>query len=229
MRSLVAALLLFANYGQAFIAVAPLRSMRIKHSNPLSTTSLSNAGTFEPINRSMRIKHSNPLSMSSLSNAGTFDPTNRAMYSVDTATAVDSMNSVDQTWAQLEDFGDILTRYTKLSLFFRALFAGLFVGFGGILTASVGFDVASGYPWLPGMGIQRFLSGAVGFPLAILLVSSTGCGAWTGDMLLVSRALFSKTKKTNMTQVMTGILLIWIGDTLLRPITRSLCSVARSL
>ena len=140
--------------------------------------------------------------MSSSLGPSTFDPTNRAVYSADTATAVDTMNSVDQTWAQLEDFGDILTRYTKLSLFFRALFAGLFVGFGGILTASVGFDVASGYPWLPGMGVQRFLSGAVGFPLAILLVSSTGCGAWTGDMLLVSRALFSKTKRTNMTQVM---------------------------
>ena len=189
----------------------------------------------------------------SASTLGGSDPTNRALYNVETATAVDTMNSVDQTWGLLEDFGDILTRYTRLSLFFRSLYGGLFIGIGGILTASgslttqshnyttyhpvathnppfpspslpsshylspfnrhpsVGCDIASGYPWLPGCGFQRFLSGAVGFPLAIILSSSTGCGTWTGDMLMVSRSLFSKTKKTNLSQILRFGLLTWFG------------------
>lgn len=54
--------------------------------------------------------------------------TDRAWYSPDLATPVDTMNSVDQTWSQLEDFGELLTRYSKTSLFARAFFAGLFVG-----------------------------------------------------------------------------------------------------
>ena len=137
-------------------------------------------------------------------------PTDRAWYTPATATPVDTMNSVDQTWAQLEEFGELLTRYSKRSLFFRALFAGLFVGFGGILTASVGFDMG-GAPWLPGNGLARFLSGAIGFPLSILLISCTGCGAWTGDMLLVSRALFSKTQRTDIKAVLRFAVLTWTG------------------
>jgi hypothetical protein len=43
-----------------------------------------------------------------------------------------------------------------------------------------------GAPWLAGNGVASFLSGAIGFPLSILLISCTGCGAWTGDMLLES-------------------------------------------
>jgi formate transporter len=138
------------------------------------------------------------------------EATDIAWYTPATATPVDSMNSVDQTWAQLEDFGELLTRYTKRSLFFRALFAGLFVGFGGILTASVGFDMG-GLPWSTGSGFARLLSGAIGFPLSIILISCTGCGAWTGDMLLVSRALFSKTKRTDVKSVIRFALLTWFG------------------
>jgi formate transporter len=120
------------------------------------------------------------------------------------------MNSVDQTWEQLESFGEVLSQYTKRSLFFRSLFAGLFVGFGGILTSSVGFDM-NVQPWSPGNGLQRFFTGAVGFPLSILLISSTGCGAWTGDMLLVARALFSKSKKTTLRDALRFGLLTWTG------------------
>jgi hypothetical protein len=54
---------------------------------------------------------------------------------------IDSMNTVDETWKQLEDFGTTLTRYEKSSMFIRALAAGIFVGFGGILSASVGCDM----------------------------------------------------------------------------------------
>ena len=108
--------------------------------------------------------------------------------------AIETMNSVDSTWEQLEEVGNVLTTYTVTSLFFRALFAGLFIGLGGTLTASCGFD-AGPMPWMPGAGLQRFFSGAIGFPLSILLIYATGSGSWTGDMLLASRAFFSAKNK----------------------------------
>ena len=110
MKYLVVSLLIFSYYGHGFI---PIASTSIRH----------------------RLQNKHQLSMSA-STLGGSDPTNRALYNVETATAVDTMNSVDQTWGLLEDFGDILTRYTRLSLFFRSLYGGLFIGIGGILTAS---------------------------------------------------------------------------------------------
>ena len=115
----------------------------------------------------------------------------RAYYDPLTATPVDTMNSVEQTWEHLEELGEMLTRFSKSSLLLRAMAAGIFVGYGGILTSSVGFDMGH-LPWLPGNGWYRFMTGAIGFPLSILLISMTGTGAWTGDMLLVMKAFFGQ-------------------------------------
>ena len=43
---------------------------------------------------------------------------------------------------------------------------------GGVLSASVGYDMGKGVT-SPGAGLERFLSGAVGFPLSIILIAST--------------------------------------------------------
>ena len=40
---------------------------------------------------------------------------------------VDPTNSVDSTWHELEDFGETLTKYSRLSLFYRALAAGIWL------------------------------------------------------------------------------------------------------
>lgn len=88
----------------------------------------------------------------------------------------------------------------------------MFVGFGGILSASVGFDIGNSYPWQPGNGLQRLASGAIGFPLSILLISITGCGAWTGDMLLISRAFFGSRKETSVLDVMRCASITWLGS-----------------
>ena len=77
---------------------------------------------------------------------------------------------------------------------FRALAAGMLVGFGGVLTTSVGFDMGSPPAWMPGQGMARFLSGAVGFPLTIIMVTMSGQGAWTVDTFLSTLA-FSKGKR----------------------------------
>jgi formate/nitrite transporter FocA (FNT family) len=78
----------------------------------------------------------------------------------------------------------------------------------GILTASVGFDMG-GAPWLAGNGFNRFLSGAVGFPLTIMLVAMTGVGAWTGDIVFVTKAYFDK--KTSLASVARFFILSWLG------------------
>ena len=105
---------------------------------------------------------------------------------------VSAMQSPEDTWRELEDNGADLVGLTLPSMFLRSLAAGIFVGFGGILTSSVGFDMGSKYPWEAGQGLSRLVSGVVGFPLSILLVSITGNGAWTGDALLIAIAALKK-------------------------------------
>ena len=107
-------------------------------------------------------------------------------------TNIETMYESETTWRQLEDTGANLTLLSNRSLFWRALAAGVFVGFGGILTTSVGFDMGSSPPWMAGNGLARFLSGAVGFPLSILLITMSNNGAWTGDALLAAMAWVNK-------------------------------------
>jgi len=103
----------------------------------------------------------------------------------------------------------VLTRYSKSSLFFRAVTAGVFIGLGGILSASVGGDMARPV-WMPGSGLSRLLSGLVGFPLSFLLMSLTNTGAWTGDILLVIRS-FAK-KRSSLPLVLRMAMFSWLGS-----------------
>ena len=104
---------------------------------------------------------------------------------------MDTIQRPGEVFTLLQEAGADLQRLDSKSLFFRALTAGILVGFGGILTTSVGFDVGSPPVWMPGQGIGRFLTGAIGFPLTIILVTMTGQGAWTVDTFLSTLA-FSK-------------------------------------
>lgn len=121
---------------------------------------------------------------------------------------VSAMQSPEDTWREVEEGGVTLLSYTSGSLFLRALAAGIFVGFGGILTTSVGFDM--GAPtWNKGQGLARLLSGIVGFPLSIMLVSVTGNGAWTGDALLVSIAYLKR--RIKLKQVVRFLVTTYLG------------------
>lgn len=121
---------------------------------------------------------------------------------------VSAMQSPEDTWREVEEGGVTLLSYTSVSLFLRALAAGIFVGFGGILTTSVGFDM--GAPaWSKGQGVARMLSGLVGFPLSIMLVSITGNGAWTGDALLVSIAYLKR--RIKLKQVVRFLVTTYLG------------------
>ena len=109
-------------------------------------------------------------------------------------TDVETMYEPVQTFGILQEAGAGLQQLDSKSLFFRALAAGMLVGFGGVLTTSVGFDMGSPPAWMPGQGMARFLSGAVGFPLTIIMVTMSGQGAWTVDTFLSTLA-FSKGKR----------------------------------
>lgn len=123
---------------------------------------------------------------------------------------VNTMYTVEETWDILENVGHILTKYDFISLFARAMAAGCFVGIGGILTSSVGFDMASP-PWLAGNGFARFFSGAVGFPISIILVVMTGMGAWTVDIALMTRAFFKDPNRTSFNSLVRSFIVSWTG------------------
>ena len=123
-------------------------------------------------------------------------------------TNIETMFSSEETWRQLEETGSNIVLLSNKSLFFRALAAGIFVGFGGILTTSVGFDMGSP-PWIAGNGLARFMSGAVGFPLTILLVTMSGNGAWTGDALLAAVSCVKGT--SSVMSVLRLLLVTYIG------------------
>ena len=86
-----------------------------------------------------------------------------------------SVQSPTLTWKELEDSGYALTDLTSTSLFMRSLAAGIFVGFGGILTASVGYDMGA-MPWETGQGLTRLIAGTIGFPMSFFLINLTGNG-----------------------------------------------------
>jgi len=123
--------------------------------------------------------------------------------------AVDMMYSPEDTWKGLELQGERLCQSTSDSLFFRALTAGIFIGLGGILTVSVGFDMAGGMPWMPGAGLARFMSGAIGFPLTIVLATVTGNGAWTVDALLITLAYSNR--RCSMQSVIRVLLITYFS------------------
>ena len=62
---------------------------------------------------------------------------------------------------------------------------------------------------MPGQGLARFMTGAVGFPLTILLVTMSGNGAWTGDALLVAIACFKK--RATFISVLRLLIVTYVG------------------
>lgn len=126
-----------------------------------------------------------------------------------TVAPVDTMASVDDNWRELATVGESLANLSTVSIIWRGLIGGIFVGFGGILSASIGFDMGVN-PGAPGNGLARFFTGAIGFPLTILLVTITGVGAWTGDVLLASRA--AQTKNVRFQDTLRHMILMWLGS-----------------
>ena len=139
------------------------------------------------------------------------------------ATNAAGLQPVESTWADLTAQGEELTSMTKTSLFCRSLAAGVFTGFGGLLCASVGFDMAL-KPWEKGAGMARFVSGLIGMPLSFLLINVTGNGAWTGDALSVARIYL---KNRNLYNAVRMLIVTYLGCAIGTGLVAQLASVAK--
>jgi formate/nitrite transporter len=71
-----------------------------------------------------------------------------------------------------------------LSVLLLGILAGAYIGFGGMLSATVDFDLAGHL----GLGFTRFMSGAV-FSLGLMLVIIAGAELFTGNNLMISSAI----------------------------------------
>jgi len=71
-----------------------------------------------------------------------------------------------------------------LSVLVLGILAGAYIGFGGMLSATVGFDMGAHL----GLGFTRFMSGAV-FSLGLMLVIIAGAELFTGNNLMISSAI----------------------------------------
>lgn len=133
-----------------------------------------------------------------------------ALPTIGQSLRISSISTPNETWDDLEEAGDVMTKWCDQSLVARGIAAGCFVGLGGILTCSVGFDMGN-LPWLPGNGMARFMTGAVGFPLSIILASMTGQGAWTGDIALVARAFIQDPSMKRVVAALRFSTITWIA------------------
>ena len=75
-----------------------------------------------------------------------------------------------------------------LSLFVLGVMAGAYIGFGGLFSASVTFDMA---PSL-GLGLKKLVTGAA-FSLGLMLVVIAGAELFTGNNLMVSSVITGRT------------------------------------
>ena len=101
------------------------------------------------------------------------------------------LSSPDKTWDYLEYRGSVLAKISSRSLFPRSVITGMLIGFGGILSASVGHDMGVN-PYAPGNGLQRFLCGAIGFPVSNVILQAIGFGTWTGDTFTAILARYNE-------------------------------------
>jgi len=97
--------------------------------------------------------------------------------------------SVFDVFRAMEDEGAKRMGERPLKLLAKSVAAGVCVGLGGILCSGVGGDLAGGNFWDRGAGLDRFIFGAIGYPLSITLVAVTASSAFTGNLALAGAAL----------------------------------------
>jgi formate transporter len=81
------------------------------------------------------------------------------------------------------------------SVFVLGVLAGAYIGFGGLLSTSVSFDLAA----RAGIGIQKLVAGAA-FSLGLMLVVIAGAELFTGNNLMVSSVMSGEITAKNMCQ-----------------------------
>jgi len=93
-----------------------------------------------------------------------------------------SPKTIAETVAEKVGVGKVTSPW--LSVLVLGILAGAYIAFGGMLAATVTFDLASKM----GMGFARFMSGAT-FSLGLMLVVIAGAELFTGNNLMITSAL----------------------------------------
>ena len=82
-----------------------------------------------------------------------------------------------------------------LSVFILGILAGAYIGFGGLLSTSISFDLAK----TMGIGFKKFMAGSA-FSVGLILVVIAGAELFTGNNLMISSAMTKRITFGNMTK-----------------------------
>jgi formate/nitrite transporter len=82
-----------------------------------------------------------------------------------------------------------------LTVFVLGILAGAYIGFGGLLSTCVTFDIASAM----GTGFKKFMAGTA-FSVGLILVVIAGAELFTGNNLMISSAMTKKITFGNMSK-----------------------------
>jgi formate/nitrite transporter len=91
-----------------------------------------------------------------------------------------------------------------LTVFVLGILAGSYIGFGGLLSTAVTFDLAK----TMGIGFQKFLAGSA-FSVGLMLVVIAGAELFTGNNLMLSSAMAGKITFGTMSVRWT---VVWIAN-----------------
>jgi formate/nitrite transporter len=91
-----------------------------------------------------------------------------------------------------------------VTVFVLGILAGAYIGFGGLLSTAVTFDLAE----TMGIGFKKFLAGSA-FSVGLMLVVIAGAELFTGNNLMLSSAMAGKITFGNMTVRWS---LVWIAN-----------------
>jgi len=93
-----------------------------------------------------------------------------------------------------------------VTVFVLGILAGAYIGFGGLLSTAVSFDLAE----TMGIGFQKFLAGTA-FSVGLMLVVIAGAELFTGNNLMLSSAMAGKITFGTMSVRWT---VVWIANLL---------------
>jgi len=112
--------------------------------------------------------------------------------------------TIAETVASTVGVGKVTSPWVTVSVL--GILAGAYIGFGGLLSTAVSFDVAQTL----GIGFQKFLAGSA-FSVGLMLVVIAGAELFTGNNLMLSSAMAGKITFSTM-WVRWGV--VWFANLL---------------
>ncbi|MGE0083304.1 MAG: formate/nitrite family transporter [Desulfococcaceae bacterium] len=101
--------------------------------------------------------------------------------------SMDDKNPVSIAETVAQTVGVAKANSPWVTLFVLGMLAGAYIGFGGLFSASVTFDLAP----VTGIGLQKLISGAA-FSLGLMLVIIAGAELFTGNNLMISSVMIGE-------------------------------------